>query len=184
VAKSITIDEAPEWVMHLREELRKASIRGLQSAALRLQQHIVAEVIPNTKDERTGKGPPVDKGAYRAAWRVRNVSNGAIVSNTLPYASIIEYGARADNIAISRPMILALTDWVMRKGLVGKRPGKNGDRVEFYRQAQSIAWAIAVSMKKMGIYNQGKGLRVLERALKQLPKIVDEEVTRELRRVE
>jgi hypothetical protein len=182
VARSITIDEAPQWVMDLRKELKEASIRGMQSAALRLLQHIQVTVIGSTKDARTGYGPPVDRGAYRASWRKRNVPTGAIVESTLPYAAIIEFGARPQNVRIGRAMITALTEWVMNKGLAGHRP-KGTDQVEYYANARNIAWAIAVSMKKTGIFNNGQGLRVLERAAKEIPRFVKEEVDRELARV-
>jgi hypothetical protein len=181
VAKKITLDEAPEWVEDLRKELRQATIRGMQSAALRLLQHIQVTVIGSTRDQRTGYGPPVDTGAYRASWRVRNLPTGAIVETTLPYAEVIEFGARAERIVIGRAMILALTDWVIRKGLVGKRP-RGAAQVEFYAEARSMAWAIAVSMKKVGIFNGGKGLRVLEQASDAIPRFVREEVDRELAR--
>jgi hypothetical protein len=181
VAKKITLDEAPEWVMELREELREASIRGLQSAALRLLQHIQVTVIGSTRDERTGRGPPVDRGAYRASWRSRKVPTGSIVESTIPYAAVIEFGAKPENIVIGRAMIGELTEWVIRKGLAGKRP-RGGAQAEFYVEARNIAWAIAVSMKKLGIFNQGKGLRVLERASKEIPRFVKDEVERELAR--
>jgi len=184
MAKRIEIDEAPEWVQELRENLRNAAILGLQSAGLRLVSHIQT-TLESVRDERTGKGPPIDRGAYRAAWKVRKVAKGVIVENTLPYASIIEYGARGENISISRAMIQALTDWIMRKGLAGKRPRKSNTegRIDFYQRAHGMAWAIAVSMKKTGIFNGGKGLGVLRKAMQDLPAIVNEEVTRELRRV-
>jgi hypothetical protein len=180
--KSITIFEAPMWVQHLTEELHEAAIRGMQSAGLRLLQHIQVTVIPSTRDERTGMGPPVDRGAYRASWRKRDVSNGSVVESTLPYASIIELGARPENVKIGKAMIDALTDWVIRKGLAGKRPG-NDSSGEYRSQARNIAWAIAVSMKKAGIFSGGKGLRVLERAAVEAPRFIKEEVTREIERV-
>lgn len=177
--KSITIFEAPKWVQNLSDDMREAALRGVQSAALRLLQHVQVTVIPATKDERTGMGPPVDRGAYRASWRKRNVSNGAVVESTLPYASIIEFGARPENVKIGREMIDALTEWVIRKGLAGK----SDSSVEFRSQARNIAWAIAVSMKKAGIFSGGKGLRVLERASVEVPRFIKEEVTREIERL-
>lgn len=167
--------------MKLAEECREASIRGLQSAGLRLLQHITTGVLPTIKDERTGHGPPIDRGVYRASWRARKVLTGVVVESTLPYASIIEWGAKAENIVIGREMIAELTDWVIRKGLVKNAP--KGDKVARYQEARSIAWAIAVSMKRCGIFNGGQGLRVLEKASEKIGEFVHEEVDRELKRV-
>ena len=43
--------------------IKEASERGVMAAAIRLQNHIVAEVIPNADPK------PIDKGIYRAAWK-------------------------------------------------------------------------------------------------------------------
>jgi hypothetical protein len=152
----------------LNEKTRRASERALYSTALRLVQLITTEIIPKENPQ------PVDRGAYRAAWKVTKLSNGAEITNSLPYASIIEYGARAENIKPGRKMIEALTEWVQRKGIAGPEPG----------DAMRMAWAIAQAMTKRGIFNRGgdTGLRVLEKALKRLQPILDEEYARELKR--
>lgn len=50
-------------------------------------------------------------------------------------------------------MIIALSEWVTMKGIGGD------DDVE------SIAWAIAKSMKKRGIFNGGHGYHVIDKAI-------------------
>ena len=170
----IELEDAARWWGGKVEGLREGALRGLYSAALRTVQHIQTSIIPNEPR------PPVDRGAFRAGWRAGKLSNGAIIENTLPYASVIERGARAENVKISGPMIEALTEWVKRKGLAGNKP--RGDRTEYDSQARNIAWAIAVSMKRRGIFNDGQGLRVLEKAEKMIPKFVREECAREMRR--
>lgn len=153
--------------------MRQAAEKGLYSAGLRLVEHITTEIIPQTNPE------PVDRGMYRAGWRATRLpGEGCLVSNTLPYAPIIEYGARGANIKIGRKMIDALAKWVMRKGLTGNTKGKA--RAD---EARQIAWAIAMSMKRTGIFNGGKGLRVLERASKRIPAFMKEEIARELKKL-
>jgi hypothetical protein len=167
----IELEDAREWWGEKVEGLREAALRGLYGAALRTVQHIQTSIIPNEAH------PPVDRGAFRAGWRAAKLSNGALVQNTLPYASVIEYGAHADNVKISRPMIEALTEWVKRKGLAGNRRG-----ADFDTNSRNIAWAIAVSMKRRGIFAP-QGLRVLEKAEKKIPQFIQEEVKREMDRV-
>jgi hypothetical protein len=141
-----------------------AAKRALLGAAERVVQHITTDVIPSEPV------PPVDRGAYRAGWRARKIPGGAEIVNTLPYAAIIEYGARAGNIKVGWKMITALTGWVKRKGIArDKRP-------------EAVAWAIAQSMRKKGIYNGGKGLRILGKALKKLRGFLAEEIKRELKK--
>jgi hypothetical protein len=163
-SRSISLADAGKWTAIMGKEMRDAAERGLRSAGLKLVAHIQNEIIPETKPRE-----PVDRGAYRAGWRSTPGKGFVLVHNTLPYASIIEYGARAANIKVGRKMIEALMGWVRRKGLA---TGKDN-----VRQA---AWAIAMAMRKRGIFNGGKGLRVLERALKSAPRFIREEVDREL----
>jgi hypothetical protein len=151
--------------MFLDKVTRQAGERAMLSTALRLVQIITTEIMP--AEQR----PPVDRGAYRAAWRAKKIQGGAEIVNTLPYAAVIEYGAKAENVKVGRAMIEALTEWVRRKGLAGPEPG----------DASRMAWAIATNMQKHGIYNGGKGLRILEQALKRLQPVLDEEYAREVR---
>jgi hypothetical protein len=90
----------------------------------------------------------------------------------MPYAAIIEYGARGENIKIGRKMIEALAAWAKRHGMVGPEPGDD----------TRVAWGIATNLAKRGIFNEGKGLRILEKSLKKLQPILDEEYAREIKR--
>lgn len=167
------LSELPQFERYLADGLHAAAKRGLLSTAMRVVSKITTEVIP------AEIRPPVDRGIYRAAWRFISIPDGAMVVNTLPYASIIEYGARAENIKIGRAMIDALTEWVQRKGLVSRNAG--GVTSE-NANARAMAWAIAQKMKKNGIFNRGHGLRILEKALRGIDKLVEEEITREVKR--
>ncbi len=143
---------------------------------MRVLQHITTVVIPAEPRQ------PVDRGAYRAAWKVKKEPDGATITNTLPYAAVIEYGARAENIKIGRAMIDALAAWVLRKGLVGKGGRGKAAKASAQKEAVGMAWAIAKKMKKRGIYNGGKGLRVLEKAMTIVKTAFADELKREIER--
>jgi hypothetical protein len=163
----IDIEKAPAWIRALEGRQRAAAKRGLLSAAKRMVGIIVNEVIP--AEPRV----PVDRGIYRGAWKATPTEDGAILYNDSPHGVIVEEGARAENIRPGRAMLDALTEWVIRK-----RIGGTGSQVE----ARRIAWAIVKSMQKHGIFNQGKGLKIMAKANRRLPKVIVEEVSEELRR--
>lgn len=168
-AVKIDIEKAPGWIRELEGKRHQAARRGLVSAAHRMVSIIQNELIPG--EPRV----PVDRGIYRGAWRAKPEEYGAIVWNDSPHGPIVEDGARAENIKIGRAMIDALAEWALRKKIAT-------DATE----AQSIAWGIAQSMKRHGIFNEGKGLKIMARAAARLrgPNgIIVQEVTEELKRV-
>jgi hypothetical protein len=152
----------------------RAARRASLATAMRLVNHIQTVLIPGENP------PPVFDRHYASGWRAEPTAQGADVFNTMPYASVIERGARAENIKIGRKMIDALTEWVRRKGLTGDRkPSK-----ENVDESRKIAWAIAMAMKAKGIFNRdgSKGLRIAERAAKAAPGFFVEELKTELAR--
>ena len=175
------IDQPGAFEEWLHQGLREAAVKGARQAAIRLVGIIQNEIIPNTQP----RAPVGVSGAYRAGWRPENTEHGADVVNTVPYAPIIEGGARAENVKISRAMIDALTEWVRIKGLAGRSLGKAGragraPTGDVLTEARQIAWAIAMHFKQVGIFNGGKGLRVAERATARAPALLREEVRRAL----
>jgi hypothetical protein len=167
--------ELKRWLVeHMQEGVRK----GLLSAALRTVGVIQNEIIPAEKP------PPIFDAHYKQAWHGVPTSYGADVYNDMPYAPVLEYGARAENIKIGRKMIDALTEWVRRKGRMGTAPEARAD-------ARSAAWAIARAMQGTtriqgkGIFNRDgvNGLRILEKATRRLREFVGEEIEREVNRM-
>lgn len=244
---------------HIGHKLKVGLRRGGISAAMRTLQHIQAELIPKAMPH-----PPIDRGVYRAGWRVTGdlVTTPIIIENPVPYAAIIEYGARAENVKPGRKMLAALTEWVKRKGLTnaafaarvkgasggakGEGAAKGAEKAKAAKKAQEaqraggreaakdllspvmntktarqvakmlraikgilkkmrvsdkvkkapgkapvlaaptsgdaeeIAWAIAMAMKKNGIFG-GKGLRIMGKArTKLLKEYLPQEMTREV----
>ena len=148
-------------------ELRVAALRGLRRAAVRGLQMIVVKIIP-------GQQPPVDRGTYRAGWKIESIPEGVALYNDEAHAAHIEWGVRAQNVRIGRAMLTALVEWVRRKGIA-----KKGEDPE------SVAWAIARSMQKHGIFNRypGGGLQILKQLVDLwLGDFAREEVAREISR--
>lgn len=143
--------------------MQQASRRAILSTAERIVQIITTELIPNEPQQ------PVDIGTYRAGWRADPTENGAFIVNTAPHAPHIEYGVK--NVRPGASMLLALEEWVVRK------------RIGNAEEAKQFASAIMWSLKKTGIFNQGKGLHLLDRALERLPAIWSEELSREVWRI-
>lgn len=172
--KKFKISQADEVGKYLEDSIDKIARRALFGVANRVVARITTVIIP--KEPRQ----PVDRGAYRAAWKAKKDPDGAIVSNSMPYSSIIEHGARAENIKIGRAMIKALAAWVLRKGIVAKGKGREG-KAKAALDAEKVAWAIAKKMKKRGIFGE-RGLRVLEKAMAFVANDFAEEIAREIAR--
>lgn len=171
-------DQGAQLARSVAERLRASADRGLLSAVVRLQNLIVTDIIP-AEDP-----PPVDTRTYANAWLEKpvKIDGGYMLKNTMPYAAVIDGGARAENIKIGRAMIEALSEWAFRKGMVG-RPRGPAARARAMADAVGVAWAIARSMQKRGIFNRdGKGLRISEKAAKLAPEIAREEIQREVSR--
>lgn len=149
------------------------------SAAYRTLGEIQNSLIPAEKPQ------PVDTGAYRAGWKVETTDRGADIVNTLPYAPVVEWGARPENVKIGRALIQALAEWARRKGFqpdgvpLGRKDPRDPDKAY-----EGIAWAIAVAMKKRGIFQRGgvSGLRIAEKAVARLRGYLQEEIKREMER--
>jgi hypothetical protein len=151
-------------------ELREGAKRGLLSAANRIVQEIQTRTIPEAVPQ------PVARGLYRAGWRAQATDDGAEYFNPLPRAGLIEYGVRASNVKVGRTMITALADWVKVKGIA--------TGTDALRMAFAIARTMAASYRGQpggakGIF-KGTGLGIMKRANKILPRVVEEEVRREI----
>ena len=178
------ISQTDEISKFVNKQLNACVSRGMMSAALRIVGIIQNTLIPAESP------PPILNRHYSAGWLPEVQENGDIhIKNTMPYSSVIEWGAKAENIKIGRAMIDALKEWVYTKGFVG-RPRSATGRAQALVQAEQIAWAIAKSMQGTaaitgkGIFNRNgqKGLRIAEKASKQAPPIVAKEVAREVRK--
>jgi hypothetical protein len=115
--------------------------------------------------------PPVNTGEYRRAWKVRSISNGALIFNPTKQAGIIGNGRRP-GFGVSREGQEALARWVhlhgMDKAKVSKRERRYrrlmtkagfGDKDRFRartrqsmeNRARGIAFVIARAIKRRGL---------------------------------
>lgn len=183
------------------EQLRVAARKGLISAANRAKAQLVTREIPQAVP------PPIDKRIYAAGWQTEALPKGAAIYNATPYAAAIEEGVPAGNVVLSTKMHVAIAEWVQRKLGGGRakstpmrasgapmRPRVNKSGVARDPAAARLAatnpqaWATAAAimqvLKRRGIFNRGKGLRIFERFLERsLPAIIREEVEREIAKV-
>lgn len=178
----ISLDEAPGFVdTKLRAAIREGAIKGLLSAALKGVSEIQTRIIPGMVRE------PADRSIYKAGWRAEQDGEDALIINRVPHAVFIEHGVRGSGIKVGRRMIGALAEWATRKGVV--RQGKS---------PQSMAWAIAMRMASNVTVKRGgfptnlrghgagifgpSGLQVLAKLEPLLPKMLRDEVAREVER--
>lgn len=165
----VPLSKAAAQFEGLKAEMKAAAFRGLVSAGARGLQVLIVEIIPKRVPQ------PVDRGTYRAGWKLRIGPDYVEIYNDEVVAPIIEDGARASNIKVGRAMLQALASWAMRKGLAGDP-----------KDAMRIAWGIARTMQKKGIFNRdGKqGLGILRELVTwRLDNIVETEVLRALGRI-
>ncbi len=159
---------APQFE-ELAAEMRTAAFKGLVAAGARGLQTLLVEILPKRVPQ------PVDRGLYRAGWKLRIGPDYVEIYNDEPVAGIIEEGVRASNVKPGRAMIEALTRWVQRKGFANDP-----------KEALAMAWSIVVNMQKRGIFNRdGKsGLGILKELVEwRLDNIIETEVLRALGKI-
>lgn len=171
----INVGEHAEFQKWMQMGLRETMAKALISTAVRLVQVINTETIPQTLPY-----PPVDRGIYRAGWRVEAKPNTVFLVNTVLHSVFIEDGVKAENVKPGRKMITALAGWVKRKGLLEGTNKKGPDA-----EAQGIAWGIAKKMQKVGIFGGSgspTGYHVAGRAIAKFGTFFNEEFARELKK--
>ncbi len=162
----IPLSKAAAQFEGLKAEMKAAAYKGLVAAGARGLQVLVVEIIPKRSPQ------PVDRGVFRAGWKLRIGPDYVEIYNDEPTAALIEEGVRGDNVKTGARMIAALAEWALRKGLASDS-----------KEAISVAWAVAKSMQKKGIFNRdGKsGLGILRELVEwHLDNIIEQEVLRAL----
>lgn len=151
----VTLSQFARICATLEPRLRRAVVRGLQSAAQRHAGLIVEEI------DHAEPHPAVDTNALRNSVFVRNVRDGAVVEVQAPHAGPIDRGTRP-----FFPPIQPLAEWAARKGLAASDA-----------EARSIAFAIARVFAVRGIAPR----HFMAKAWARLPPFIEREVSRELR---
>lgn len=150
------------YMGHLGERFMPAMMRGVLAGANRcvpLMQQRTMTARPASDNGRSGA---VDTGLYKAAWRGEAIPTGAAIRNRTPQAPIIESGRRPS--PVNRAGIQNLMKWAER------RLGLNQE------EARNAAFAIARTLAKRPL----RARHVMSGALKEMTKLVMEEITHEL----
>ena len=161
--RTVNYRDVGALVSRIPKERHTAAVRAIRSTMRTRARVIVREEINATRPR-----PPMYRGSYTASWKSENVEDGGKVFSTSPYASVIDKGRRPGTL----PNIQALIGWVKRHGMQrwnnnpGMRSRVTGKDAQL-ANARSIAFAIAMAIKKRGI----PAKHVFERACK---RIVDE----------
>jgi len=157
MAYTVTLPQFARKIRGLGNDLERATIRGLRSAAMRLESFIIEEI------DAAGA---VATSELKASVDTEPTELGAITGADAPHAPFIEFGTRPH-----MPPIQPIEDWVRIKGLAS-------DDEEVEEIAMDIAWTI---------YKYGTEPRFfLKKAIKRWKraKIIDEEIADELRALE
>lgn len=107
---NVTLEQFAEAVRNIPKEGEQAVIRGLRSTARICQRYTVEEI------RRAQPYAPVDRGELANSVDTATIETGAITHVDAPHAPFIEFGTRPHWAPLE-----ALTEWVRRKGIVGKR---------------------------------------------------------------
>jgi hypothetical protein len=143
----------------LPADLEAACLRGLRSAAMRLEG-MIPEAI-----QSTAPYPPNDTGELMRSHYSQPTPRGAVAGVSAPHAPFMEYGTRPHC-----PPEQPLAEWAYRKGLADSE-----------EEAQQMARAICRKIAREGLAPR----HFLARAVRMLMDrgIVEEELRRELHEV-
>jgi len=109
MANVITLEQLARKIEKLGPDAEAATLRGIQSAALKLEG-MIPQAIQNAKPR-----PPIDTGSAGLMGSHYSVDTptGALVGVDAPHAPFMEYGTRPH-----RPPAQPIADWAFRKGLI------------------------------------------------------------------
>lgn len=165
----VKLDQASKYFARMGSKILAGARVGLVKAGERGLQKIVVEIIPSRSPQ------PVDRGTYKVGWKTEQVTRDTVaILNPEAHAPFIEDGVRPENVKIGTALIEALSEWAMRKGIA-----------EDEDEAIGVAWAIAKTMQKEGIFNRygQQGLGILRELNEEhITKILNEEISNEVRK--
>lgn len=131
--RTIALSRLPGKYKALGPGLVAAAVRGVRRGGFRavsMLQQFTGQAPP-ANPSGVGQGGAVNTGAYKRAWKMEPLPDGARVHNASPYAGVVEYGRRPGRF----PPLLEVERWARRR--LGLSPK------EARRAAFPIARAIA-----------------------------------------
>lgn len=152
-------DLAPELEQLMKTKIKGAVVRGIHSAAYRLQGMVPISIA------ETKPYPPQDTGDLTRSIKTTKKENGATVMADAPHAPFMEYGTRPHF-----PPLAPIKQWVWRKFDVATE-----------EEAEEIALAICRKIAHHGIAPRWFMKRALEQFKRE--KILKQEVEREMQSI-
>jgi hypothetical protein len=139
--QAITLQQLPQLFERFGARIEVAAIRGLRSAAARMLPILERATALAPPASPRGRPGAVNTGNYRMQWKAQakgaglQGGAGVLVSNSAPYAGVIEYGRRPGRMPPREP----IARWAQRKlGLP-------------YKDAKGIAFVIARRIGREGL---------------------------------
>jgi len=130
-------------IVRREDERKKAALHALQDTVFVRGHQIAQEEVARTEP------PPVDRGEYKAKFKVYNTRTGAVFTNIAKHAGVIEKGRRPG----TWPPRFAIEQWVKRKFRVRYGPNPSGNWLK------GLAFVIARKIARRGI----KGRNIMAR---------------------
>lgn len=156
------IIRAEEWLGKIKgrlEEHKEAIEKAAYETALQGCEHAV---VLTTKQDL------LNYGHYRLGWSYRKTASGWAFGNSVPYASVIEYGRRPMR---PGPPIEPILEWVKRKLVAkGEVPPK---------EAKSVAFLIRRKIHVKG----SKPRHILRTVTKQMRRFFVKEIKRRFKKL-
>ncbi len=160
MSSSVNISDLGRWPKIMVGKYNGAIVKQIQ-----ISVHMHGPMIVQAMIDGTRPYPPVNTSDYRRNWKVRNLSNGALLFNPTKQAGIIERGRRP-GIGVSRQGQEDLARWVHLHGMdrptskqmrfARSRHAGKGGAARFRKilqedRARSIAFMIARAIKRRGL---------------------------------
>ena len=150
MAGSVSVSDLAKWPKVMVEKYHVEIVKQIQISVQMHGPAIIQAIIDGTRPY-----PPVNTGEYRRNWKVRRISNGALIFNPTKQAGIIGQGRRP-GFGVSKEGQEALARWVHLHGMdrFDGTPGMRRrirSRAARDSRARAIAFLIARKIKARGL---------------------------------
>jgi hypothetical protein len=149
------------YLKKLPKSLEGAAVRGIQAGAQRAIGIVVATGDRAIPASAHGSKGAFDTGEYRRSWKVRDITDGAVLYNASRQAPIIEKGRRPGS---KMPPLSVIKAYAIRKLGLSET------------EAKLARYPIARAIARRGL----RARHVLRNALKDIGDVVIAEVKREI----
>ena len=112
---TVTISPAQyaQYMIGLGEKFMPTMIKGIRSGGMNCIPIMQRKTMTAPPASDNGTIGAVNYGTYKAAWKVRALSNGITIYNDIGYSGVIEFGRRPS--PVGKAGIANLEKWAKRK---------------------------------------------------------------------